>query len=233
VMAYILWAKEAYDTMAMGNYPYPSSYVMNGRSVLPAYPMRVSCSFVQDEFQGDLALLDAFSQSVGVYYNSTHDVDCYDFSAPPDEVSQFDDLWEYIICAEAYQPQSVDGVHDMFWSIPWNYTADDARCKSKWGISINPRWGVIQYGGRKALRAASNIIFSNGDLDPWSGTGVLESASESVIALKVEGGAHHLDLMFATPLDPPGVVAAREVEKQHMNRWIRQFYDHKRRLTID
>lgn len=153
------------------------------------------------------------------------------FQRPSDEVSKFDDLWEYIICAETYQPQSVDGVHDMFWPIPWNYTADDERCRAKWGIGINPRWGVIQYGGRKALRAASNIIFSNGDLDPWSGTGVLESAFESVIALKVEGGAHHLDLMFATPLDPPGVVAAREVEKQHMTRWIQAFYEHKRELS--
>lgn len=227
VAAFMMWAKESFDTLAMGNYPYPSSYVMNGRSVLPPYPMRAACAHVQGEFEDDLALLDAFAQSIGVYYNSSKDQACYDFSAPPDEISQFDDLWEYIICAETYQPQSADGVQDMYWSMPWNYSADDEQCRRKWGVGIRPRWGVTQYGGHKALRFASNIIFSNGDLDPWSGTRVLESASDSVIALKVEGGAHQLDLMFSTPLDPPGVIAAREVEKEHMRRWIRQFYEHK------
>ena len=31
------------DYMAMGSYPYPSSYILNGDGFLPAYPMREMC----------------------------------------------------------------------------------------------------------------------------------------------------------------------------------------------
>jgi hypothetical protein len=43
------WAKDAFDYMAMGNFPYPSSYLMNGASTLPAFPVRVACSYMTDQ----------------------------------------------------------------------------------------------------------------------------------------------------------------------------------------
>ncbi|ETM36356.1 hypothetical protein L914_16917 [Phytophthora nicotianae] len=223
------WAKSAFDYMAMGNYPYPSSYIMNGVSVLPAYPVRVACSFIADDFALDdeVGLLSAFAKSLGVYYNSTKDQECYELSASSNESALDSDFWDYIFCSEIYQPQNVDGVNDMFWPVPWNFTADNENCKSEWGIDIRPLWATTQYGGRKALKAASNIVFSNGNYDPWSGTGVLQNYSDSVVALSVEGGAHHLDLMFSNQLDTPSVLAVREAEKQHMHKWAREFYDRK------
>jgi lysosomal Pro-X carboxypeptidase len=38
------WAGSAFDMMAMGNYPFPSGYMLNGHGELPAFPMRVACS---------------------------------------------------------------------------------------------------------------------------------------------------------------------------------------------
>jgi hypothetical protein len=35
-------------------------------------------------------------------------------------------------------------------------------------------------------------------------------------------GAHHLDLMFSHPLDPPSVIAARKVQLRHIKHWIKQ-----------
>ncbi|KAE9359413.1 Lysosomal Pro-X carboxypeptidase [Phytophthora fragariae] len=222
------WAKSAFDYMAMGNYPYPSSYIMNGVSVLPAYPVRVACSYVADEFTEDdeVGLLSAFSKSLGVYYNSTLDQKCYELSASSNESALDSDFWDYIFCSEIYQPQSVEE-DSMFWAAPWNYTADYENCQSEWGIEIRPLWATTQYGGRKALKAASNIIFSNGNYDPWSGTGVLQNFSDSVVALSVEGGAHHLDLMFSNKLDTPSVLAVRESEKKHMHKWARGYYEDK------
>ncbi|KAG1707322.1 hypothetical protein DVH05_026514 [Phytophthora capsici] len=79
------WAKGAFDSMAMGNYPYPSSYIMNGISVLPAYPVRVACSHIQETFddtvEGEFELLQAFSKTIGVYYNSTKDKECFQLTA--------------------------------------------------------------------------------------------------------------------------------------------------------
>ena len=52
---------------------------------------------------------------------------------------------------------------------------------------------VIRWGGRD-LSALSNVVFSNGNYDPWSGGGVLESQSDTLVAVHVDQGAHHLDV---------------------------------------
>ena len=63
-------------------------------------------------------------------------------------------------------------------------------------------------------------VSSNGALDPWSAGGVLTSLSDSLVAVLIEDGAHHLDLRTPQPDDPDSVVAAREVEKMHIQKWI-------------
>ena len=72
------------------------------------------------------------------------------------------------------------------------------------------------------LAGASNIVFSNGGMDPWSAGGVLRNVSESVAAVVIPHGAHHLDLMFSNAADPADVIAARELEVQHMHKWVQQ-----------
>ena len=37
-------------------------------------------------------------------------------------------------------------------------------------------------------------VFSNGGYDPWSPGGVLKDLSESVVAVVIPEGAHHLDV---------------------------------------
>ena len=78
-----------------------------------------------------------------------------------------------------------------------------------------------QYGGKK-IKAASNIVFSNGNLDPWSGGGVLKSLSKSLVAVVIKGGAHHLDLRHANKADPAAVKNARKIEKMHIAKWIKE-----------
>jgi hypothetical protein len=46
------------------------------------------------------------------------------------------------------------------------------------------------------VRAGSNIVWSNGGYDPWHVAGVLESASETNVAVWIPEGAHHVDTMF-------------------------------------
>ncbi|KAG6976098.1 hypothetical protein JG688_00001735 [Phytophthora aleatoria] len=208
------WARDSFYSMAMGNYPYPSSYIMNGVSVLPAYPMRVACSHLRDTFdeaeEGELELLRAFSKTIGVYYNSTHDKECFQLSALSDEDAMDSNFWDYLYCAELYGPTTTDGVKDMFWSAAWNFTADNANCHAVFGIDARIMWPTVHYA-----------------------TGVLRNYSDSVVAVHIEGGAHHLDLMFSNPLDPEPLKAARATETQHMHKWMSEFYARKAVLETE
>jgi lysosomal Pro-X carboxypeptidase len=233
VVALMNWAKGAFEMMSMGNYPYPSAYVSSDpNALLPAYPMREACSFLADEFSasddGQQALLSAFAQSVGVYHNSSRAVQCFSVSTPssaarlPTSPPRDINYWAYLSCAELYGPVTMDGELDMFWPEDWDLASDSAACERQFGVPAALTWAETEYGGLRALRAASNLVFSNGEYDPCAGLGVLQSVSESVVALRIESSAHHLDLMFSNPLDPPAVKHAREVEKQHMLKWIDQ-----------
>ena len=42
-----------------------------------------------------------------------------------------------------------------------------ANCRKRFGISGDADWSVISLGGMD-FSAASNIVFSNGEYDPWS-----------------------------------------------------------------
>ncbi|CAJ1453581.1 unnamed protein product [Effrenium voratum] len=98
-------------------------------------------------------------------------------------------------------------------------------------------WMTAYYGGRDVSQHR-NIVWSNGALDPWSGQGVyppdggpegpmVQNISEdgSQIALVLDLGAHHLDLMFSDPRDPPCAKAARQIEAQRIRSWCQEAYD--------
>mmetsp|Transcript_4197 Transcript_4197/g.14265 ORF Transcript_4197/g.14265 Transcript_4197/m.14265 type:complete len:97 (-) Transcript_4197:168-458(-) len=85
-------------------------------------------------------------------------------------------------------------------------------------------WPTITWGGHRGTDQASNIIFSNGDLDPWSANGVTSSQSDTVYPLMIEGGAHHLDLMFSNEADPVSVKEARKFEMEQAAAWITEGY---------
>ena len=56
----------------------------------------------------------------------------------------------------------------MFWDQgAYNNTALDLQCLARFNATARPDWAVREYGGFRGADAASNIIFSNGALDPW------------------------------------------------------------------
>jgi lysosomal Pro-X carboxypeptidase len=149
-----------------------------------------------------------------------------------------------------------------------NWTVVGPECRDDDGIFGFPQgpidpwstWYDIVYGNvPSSINAHSNIISSNGLLDPWSAGGVyadgkwswdpshklpyykgipglyvqnLSSTSSNsednmMIAVLMEYGGHHTDLMFRNAThDPPDVAAAREIERDYIQRWIDQFWQH-------
>ena len=57
--------------------------------------------------------------------------------------------------------------------------------------------------------------------------GILDSLSDTVIAVVIVDAAHHLDLMASNPSDPEPVKAARKIHKDNIRRWIQQYKEQK------
>jgi len=69
----------------------------------------------------------------------------------------------------------------------------------------------------------SNIIFSNGALDPWHAGGVNYNVSDQAIAIYIYQSAHHLDLREPKAADPDPVVEARDIERAWISKWITEY----------
>ena len=59
-------------------------------------------------------------------------------------------------------------------------------------------------------------------LDPWRAGGVTEDINDSVTAIVIEKGAHHLDLRTPDPADPQSAVDARDREREIIGEWLKQ-----------
>lgn len=72
----------------------------------------------------------------------------------------------------------------------------------------------------------TNVVFSNGRLDPWSKMGVVDQhqAGRGVKVIMMEQAAHHLDLFFKHPLDPEDVIDARKDEMDMVEDWVDKAY---------
>ncbi|XP_026319877.1 lysosomal Pro-X carboxypeptidase [Hyposmocoma kahamanoa] len=212
--------QSVYETIAMVNYPFPSDFLMS----LPGQPVRYVCQYLNTTLTGD-KLLKAIGQVIQVYANYDGKSKCIDYRN-----SNYGNLdangWDYQACTEMVMPMCTTGVDDMFPPSPWNFTDFSKTCHDKYGVYPRPNAAKIEYGGDK-IQSASNIVFSNGLLDPWAGGGILNSISESVVAVVIVDGAHHLDLMASNPVDPPTVREARNIHKQNIRKWIRNFRDSK------
>lgn len=172
------------------------------------------------------------------------------------EKAEAEGSWNALCCNEDMNLVITDARglgHDFFWppshprgthtyhDLIEHYTVD--WCVDPAGIFGYPTshdpwstWLDLYYGGLR-IGSHSNIVFSNGLLDPWSSAGVYSDEiapgsdytgpmvqnitnDGSMIALIIEFGGHHTDLMYSNRFDPDCVVQAREIERKHIKKWI-------------
>ncbi|XP_052789673.1 dipeptidyl peptidase 2-like [Mya arenaria] len=214
------WARNSFTNLAMFDYPYPAHFYSN----LPANPVKYACQYME----ATIDPVEGLAKASGLFYNGTDGtLPCYniknEFVACADQTgcgTGPDSLaWDFQACTEIDLVTGSTNVTDMFPALPWTEKMREDYCFKTWGVRPRNTWSLVEFWGSN-IGSATNIVFSNGDLDPWSGSGVLKSPNSDIHAVTIQGGAHHLDMRAQNPLDPISVMAAREVEKQAIRKWI-------------
>ncbi|CCI45534.1 unnamed protein product [Albugo candida] len=222
-----LWSLNAFSVLSMGNYPYPSAYLSNGKAELPAWPMHSACSFLADQHPDPITLVSSLFRAVSVLYNATKQMECVNV---PRNMQSIDGIWDFHYCTEMLPQEtyfSSNGITDMFWNRTVTMTFVRQHCERVWGTVPDPEFIRILYGDASSLlSAASNIVFTNGMLDPWRCCGVKKSPARNkrIKVLNIEKAAHHLDLFFHHSDDPKAVIDARYVQVSNIRSWIEEFY---------
>lgn len=177
--------------------------------------------------QAGQSLLDNMADAVGWLYNTTGHLRCYVIEDSGPAAGGEPGPWEFQVCTEQMAQEQpywpATGTSDMFWDQgTFDFVAFSAHCQSRWGIKPDRSWPTTEFGGLEAMKQASNIVFSNGEFDPWSAFGIQQNLSSSVHAVMIAEGAHHLDLMFSHESDPESVRAARAFEFSMISAWIEE-----------
>ncbi|KAJ8920963.1 hypothetical protein NQ315_015757 [Exocentrus adspersus] len=208
------WLSNIYVNLAMVNYPYPTNFLTQ----LPAYPVKIFCdklnSFKVDD---NKTLLEALGKALEVYTNYTGKTKCNNVNITSEDLGEF--AWDYQACTELIMPMC-STENDMFETTAWDFKNYSDECFRKFGVkSSNRHWPILQYGGTN-LKYFSNIVFSNGLMDPWSCGGVLRNVSSTIWAVNITDGAHHVDLRGADPADTNYVVEARKMHVKAIKKWL-------------
>ena len=224
-----LWANQPWGFLAMGNYPFPNNYIPMtagvGSNSLPANPLTNACGVLtRSSDTSDDALLNSFRESVQIWYNNTGNRQCF----PIDTDRAGDNQFLYLRCADLGGPYTQGTNQDAF-APPMSIGPMDLNhiCKKNLGHFAKIGEGAVEFGSTKldTVAGMSNIIWSNGELDPWKEYGVAcgkdgMRCPSSVISPVVTGGAHSSDLLFSHPLDSEDLTNVRRLESAHISSWI-------------
>uniref|UniRef100_A0A915EUT1 Uncharacterized protein n=1 Tax=Ditylenchus dipsaci TaxID=166011 RepID=A0A915EUT1_9BILA len=174
----LLMLQYGMQDMTMFNFPYPVKF--------PAWPLKEFCkSFVLRDNQSLEENATAIVSQLQVYYNASGEDQsfCLDFLVLHRNGSK---------CMQQRSP------FDPFLKdCPYSIEKRINDCEKKLGHLgydrkfYRPNWVVVNYG--LTYPTATNIVFSNGDLDPWSGGGwsTKNVTKGSLVSLIVKDGAHN------------------------------------------
>ncbi len=149
--------------------------------------------------------------------------ECTPIPDPNETPNPADNPWGLQTCNEMTIPFSQSEYNTMFLDEVWNADVDTQNCLQWFGLKPQYTWAIDTFGGRnvkKDFYYASNIIFTNGDLDPWSTGGVTTNINNNIYVKVIKGGAHHLDLRSPNDLDPQDVTDTRAEVTELINQWI-------------
>jgi len=209
------------EAMVQYGYPYPCDF---SGTMLPGYPFVLVCNRI-----GELSPLAGLRYVVDLSFNYTGNAgSCYDLNVLNGiGLSNYTDLaWEYQTCTEVWQPMSTNGVTDFYLPSPINQSAIFQACQQGWGVTPRTTWWESYFGGCN-ITSSSNIMMTQGDLDPWSTGGctgvVANNRTDGITVHFMKAAAHHLDIRWPNELDPPDVVRARTKTSELIGSWVKEW----------
>ena len=218
----------AFQATSILNYNNPSVYA---GSRLPAYPVKEVCKKVtSNQNPDDDSLIRNIFSGISVYYNFSGSLPCTTFI--PIEYKRG---FSYQVCSELYLLSCSNGITDMYLAATnQSFSLDlvqetKASCLKKYGVTPDPYRVKRVYGSKKNLLTATNIIFSNGLLDPYAGAGVTREnvnglqLNPSVYILEIPSAAHREDMSFSGQNDPLSLRDARTTEVAIIQSWIQEY----------
>ncbi|VDM26872.1 unnamed protein product [Toxocara canis] len=240
--------RESFESMAMVNYPYPTEFL----APLPGWPVKVACGYFNSTGQRTAEEhATSLYSIVNLYYNFTGERETLCVNPDVCDDSAYGALgdplgWPWQACTEMVMQLCGSGPpNDFFWKdCPFTIEGVIEGCEQQFGKIgytkqlTRPDWAILNYGSY--YPSASNIIFSNGYLDPWSGGGwsLKPQTIGSLVSIIIEDGAHHYDLRGSHPDDTEAVKEARKLERIYIGKWIheaqkrfKKMHKHPRRNT--
>ena len=229
--------KAGFEYMVMTDYPYASDFLQP----MPAWPVNASCvpfAGIAPPSSEDLKeaklgaitdrqkqMITALKAASDVYFNSSGQISCTDFDDTEATGSLAAEGWNVLACNQLAMPMS-NGDNTLFNKTTFDYDGYTAYCKAKYGLEPNYQYALYEYGGFNEtwdFKPMKNIIFSNGNIDPWNAGGVKEFINFDLPTFMIRGGAHHLDLREPNDADGDDVKWVRKQEMDIIARWINDY----------
>ncbi|KAF9597311.1 hypothetical protein IFM89_017095 [Coptis chinensis] len=190
----------------------------------PIYPVKMICDAIDVASKRTTDILSRILAGVVAFKGNKK---CYDLNQI---ITEADLGWRWQTCTDLVIPMGREHDNTMFPISPFILKDLTESCQAVFGVDVTPRphWIVTEFGGhgiKNVLKKfGSNIIFSNGLRDPYSGGGVLQNISNSVVAILTTNGSHTLDLLTPSKDDPKWLVGMRASEISIVKGWIAEYY---------
>ena len=119
------------------------------------------------------------------------------------------EAWDYQSSTQVIQPIGTNNITDMFPPLQFSQAWTAEHNKATFAGAVCDPFGLQERFGLHDFKTAyTNVIWSNGALDPWAVGGV----TDAPLSLMIEDGAHHSDLSEPSDHDSMAVLKARERE---------------------
>eukprot|EP01120_Amphizonella_sp_Union-15-10_P015211 TRINITY_DN7762_c0_g1_i2.p1 TRINITY_DN7762_c0_g1~~TRINITY_DN7762_c0_g1_i2.p1 ORF type:complete len:276 (+),score=42.61 TRINITY_DN7762_c0_g1_i2:432-1259(+) len=139
-----------------------------------------------------------------------------------------DRSWTYQTCAEFGYFQTTDSKNQPFGNlVPISYYVQ--MCKDVFGIDLDPATRVnqtnIYYGGNTIpYDGPTNILFVNGNVDPWHALSVTyHPLPPTISSILINGTAHCANVLPSNPNDSENLLEARRKILNQISEWLQPF----------